>query len=157
MGSLLFSKRLGNSPYVQYSDPFLASTLQIQFSREFSQLLGQSFESPLYTCITVGSTALPMIMKLSILMKEKSLEWSQANELPVTLPLLDNQRYHSIFICPVTKEQGTEQNPPMMMLCGHVISRESLTRLSKGSGSSRFKCPYCPGDSTAAQAVQVSF
>lgn len=157
MCCILFAKRLLSSPYSHFADPYLASSLQTQFSREFSQLLGQSFESPLYTCVTVGSTALPMIMKLSTLMKDKSLEWSQSNELPVTLPLLETQRYHSTFVCPVTKEQGTEINPPMMMLCGHVLSKESLMRLAKGSMASRFKCPYCPVDSTASQAVRIYF
>lgn len=158
MCCILFAKRLDKSPYAHFADlQYLASSLQIQFSREFSQLLGQSFESPLFTCVSVGTTALPMIMKLSTLMKDKSLEWTQANELPVTLPLLDSQKYHSIFVCPVSKELGTEANPPMMMVCGHVLSKESLTRLSKGSPSSRFKCPYCPVDSTAAQAVRIYF
>jgi E3 ubiquitin-protein transferase RMND5 len=157
MCSILFAKRLSKSPYSHFSDPYLASSLLTQFSREFSQILGQSFESPLYTCVTVGSTALPMIMKLSTLMKDKSLEWSQTNELPVTLPLLESQHYHSTFICPVTKEHGTDLNPPMMLLCGHVLGKESLMRLAKGSSSSRFKCPYCPVDSTAAQAVRIYF
>lgn len=158
MCCILFAKRLEKSPYAQFSDlQYLASSLQIQFSREFSQFLGQSFESPLFTCASVGTTALPMIIKLSALMKDKSVEWTQQNELPVTLPLLDSQKYHSIFVCPVSKELGTEANPPMMMVCGHVLSKESLTRLSKGSPSSRFKCPYCPVDSTAAQAIRIYF
>jgi hypothetical protein len=50
----------------------------------------------------------------------------------VEIPLLKNQIYHSIFACPVSREQTTAANPPMMLPCGHVISRESLIRLSKG-------------------------
>ncbi|KAJ3224625.1 hypothetical protein HK099_008170 [Clydaea vesicula] len=87
------------------------------------------------------------IMKLS-----KGLEWSAAGELPVEIPLLNSQRYHSIFSCPVTKEQGSEENPPMMINCGHVVAKESLNRLSKGP--SKFKCPYCPIESTASQAMR---
>ena len=30
--------------------------------------------------------------------------------------------------------QATEQNPPMMMVCGHVISKDSLHKLSKAGG-----------------------
>ncbi|KAI8893308.1 binding protein [Globomyces pollinis-pini] len=157
MCCILFSKRLENSPYAAFAGQGLWMDIQVQFSRDFCHILGQSCESPLFTCVTVGSSALPMIMKISSLMKDKALEWSQTGELPVTIPLLDSQRYHSIFVCPVTKEQGTELNPPMMMACGHVISGESLLRLSKGNINSRFKCPYCPIDSTAAQAVRVYF
>lgn len=157
MCCILYIKKLNSSPYASFFtlDPW--QSIQAQFSREFSLFVGESFESPLYTCVTVGSVALPMIMKVSSLMKDKALEWSQDGELPVTIPLLDSQRYHSVFVCPVTKEQGTEANPPMMMLCGHVISKESLARLSKGSLNSKFKCPYCPLDSTASQAVRVYF
>jgi hypothetical protein len=157
MCCILYIKRLSSCPYSSFFDNSIWQSIQIQFSRDYAHFLGDSVESPLYTCVFVGSTALPMIMKMSMLMKDKAVEWSQAGELPVTIPLLDSQRYHSVFICPVTKEQGTEQNPPMMMVCGHVISKESLSRLSKGSLNARFKCPYCPVDSTAAQAVRVYF
>lgn len=154
---MLFAKRLSSSPYSQFANSPSSSSLQTQFSQEYFKTLGKSFESPLYTCVTVGSIALPVITKLSTLMKDKSLEWSQKNEIPVTLPLQDSQRYHSIFVCPVTKEPGTDQNPPMMLLCGHVLSKESLLRLSKGSNTSRFKCPYCPVDSTGEQAIRLFF
>lgn len=153
---LIYLKRK-KSPYSYFFDHNQFESVQTLFSREYSQFIGQSFECPLYTSISVGSTALPMILKISSLIKDKSLEWTSVGELPVTIPLLDSQRYHSIFVCPVTKEQATEMNPPMMMICGHVISKESLARLSKGSSNARFKCPYCPIDSTASQAVRVYF
>ena len=39
-----------------------------------------------------------------------------------------------MFACPVSKEQSTEQNPPMMMNCGHVITKDSLQKLRKPGG-----------------------
>lgn len=157
MCTIVYAKKLDNCPYSSFFTHQTWLAVQTLFAREYNRYLGQSFESPLYTSVTVGSTALPMIMKISSLMKDKALEWTQTGELPVTIPLLESQRYHSIFVCPVTKEQGNDANPPMLILCGHVISKETLTRLSKGSLNSRFKCPYCPGESTAAQAVRVYF
>lgn len=54
--------------------------------------------------------------------------------MQIEIPLSAENRYHSIFACPVSKEQSTEQNPPMMMACGHVITKESLHKLSKPPG-----------------------
>lgn len=31
--------------------------------------------------------------------------------------------YHSTFVCPVSKERTTLRNPPVMLKCGHVISK----------------------------------
>ena len=70
----------------------------------------------------------------------------------IEIPLPPAYHFHSIFVCPVSKEQGTDQNPPMMMPCGHVIAKESLDKLSKGS---LFKCPYCPNESRPRDAKKV--
>lgn len=109
--------------------------------------------------VYVGTTALPVIMKFNKIMADKKAEWSAQNELPVEIALDEDLRFHSVFACPVSKEQATEENPPMMMPCGHVICKESLIRLSRNSRSSstKFKCPYCPNESSAEQAVQVYF
>ena len=70
----------------------------------------------------------------------------------VEIPLPPSYQFHSIFVCPVSKEQTTDENPPMMMPCGHVVAMESLMRLSKGS---RFKCPYCPSESHPRDAKKA--
>ncbi|KAJ1912389.1 hypothetical protein IWQ60_009681 [Tieghemiomyces parasiticus] len=111
---------------------------------------------------TVGVMALPAIIKLSNLMKERRTEWSQQDELPIEVTLPEDLRFHSTFICPVSKERTTEDNPPMMLPCGHVISRESLSRLYKSirggnTDTTRFKCPYCPVHATAKEAERVYF
>lgn len=51
----------------------------------------------------------------------------------VEIPLPLRYRYHSVFACPVSKEQSTASNPPMLLPCGHVIARESLGRLARGT------------------------
>ncbi|KAI9022913.1 RMD5-like protein A-like protein [Phycomyces nitens] len=132
-----------------------------EFQHDFCSLLNMSAESPLYASVLVGTTALPVILKLYKIMSARKTGWSQQNELAVEIPLEEELRFHSVFACPVSKEQATDENPPMMMPCGHVICKESLARLSRssryGRNATRFKCPYCPSETSIDQAIEVYF
>lgn len=133
-----------------------APLLEPMFRLEFCARNRIAKDAPLSIGVEVGAGgALNKIIKVKAVMKERGNEWSQADELPIEIPLPTRLRFHSIFACPVSKEQGTEQNPPMMLACGHVLCLETLTRLAKGNG--RFKCPYCPTESYLNQAIRVYF
>ncbi|KAI8912509.1 RING-type zinc-finger-domain-containing protein [Gorgonomyces haynaldii] len=150
--------RLETSPYKDLIDPHRWQDIQVSFCRDFCAFVGLGADPPLLTAVTVGTQALPTIHKMAQVMKvQPGLEWSTHGEMAIDIPLLDSQRFHSVFACPVSKEQSTKQNPPMMMTCGHVISKESLMRLCKGNVNARFKCPYCPSDTTAAQSIVIHF
>ncbi|CAA18380.1 GID complex ubiquitin-protein ligase E3 subunit Gid2/Rmd5 [Schizosaccharomyces pombe] len=131
-------------------------SLELLFVREFCAALGMSLESPLDIVVNAGAIALPILLKMSSIMKKKHTEWTSQGELPVEIFLPSSYHFHSVFTCPVSKEQATEENPPMMMSCGHVIVKESLRQLSR-NGSQRFKCPYCPNENVAADAIRVYF
>ncbi|KAL9128229.1 MAG: hypothetical protein Q9217_003045 [Psora testacea] len=151
--AMAFQPNLGTSPYRHVflnadTWEYLAST----FTKEFCSLLGLSAESPLYIAATAGAIALPTLLKLQTIMKDKRAEWTTQQELPVEIPLPPSYHFHSIFVCPVSKEQTTDENPPMMMPCGHVVAQETLARMSKGS---RFKCPYCPDESKPEDARKL--
>ncbi|KAH8422587.1 ubiquitin-protein ligase RMD5 [Aspergillus melleus] len=153
MGAMAFCPNLENSPYRGiFTNPSAWNDVAQAFTREFCSLLGLSADSPLYVAATAGAIALPTLLKLQTIMRAKRTEWTTENELPVEIPLPPSYLFHSIFVCPVSKEQTTDENPPMMMPCGHVIAEESLKRLCKGS---RFKCPYCPNESHAREARKV--
>ena len=170
VGAMAFWQNISDSPYRRffYNDSAWEEVAN-SFTREFCSLLGLSADSPLYIAATAGAIALPTLLKLQNIMKEKRTEWTTQNELPVSssnffpnallimiiqveISLPPSYHFHSIFVCPVSKEQGTDQNPPMMMPCGHVIAQESLDKLSKGA---KFKCPYCPGESHPRDAKKV--
>ncbi|EAS33902.3 ubiquitin-protein ligase RMD5 [Coccidioides immitis RS] len=153
MGAMAFCPNLDDSPYKSiFNNPWAWSDVATAFTREFCALLGLSADSPLYIAATAGAIALPTLLKLQAIMKEKRTEWTTQNELPVEIPLPPSYLFHSIFVCPVSKEQTTDDNPPMMMPCGHVVAEESLMRLSKGG---KFKCPYCPNESHPRDAKKV--
>ncbi|KAG9188370.1 hypothetical protein G6011_02293 [Alternaria panax] len=153
LGAMAFWQNVEDSPYRRlfYNDTAWEEVAH-SFNREFCSLLGLSADSPLFIAATAGAIALPYLLKMQSIMKEKRTEWTTQDELPVEIPLPSQYHFHSIFVCPVSKEQSTDANPPMMMPCGHVIARESLEKLSKGS---RFKCPYCPSESHPRDAIKV--
>ncbi|KAJ7709957.1 CTLH/CRA C-terminal to lish motif domain-containing protein [Mycena rosella] len=148
--------RLQTSPYAYLASPSLHFDLEPLFAKEYCASLGMSRQVPLRVVGDIGGGgALARIEKGRKVMRERKSEWSQADELPIEIPIPPENRYHSIFACPVSKEQSTELNPPMMMGCGHVVNKESLHKLSKPGR--RVKCPYCPAESTYASALRVHF
>ena len=51
----------------------------------------------------------------------------------VEIDLGQECRYHSIFACPILRQQSTETNPPVRLICGHVISKDALNKLANGN------------------------
>ncbi|TGO07374.1 hypothetical protein BTUL_0285g00050 [Botrytis tulipae] len=151
--AMVFESNLQRSPYRQTFDTSSSwSDVCTSFTREFCSLLGLSAESPLYLAATAGAIALPTLIKLATIQKTKRTNWTTDTELAVEIPLPRSMIFHPIFVCPVSKEQTNESNPPMMLPCGHVVAKESLQKLSKGG---RFKCPYCPVESQMKDARQI--
>lgn len=157
IAAFAYVKNINGSPYAElFKNPQqLWVSVSRTFTREFCSLLQLSAESPLYIAATAGAIALPTLLKMTSIMKEKKTEWSSANELPVEIPLPPRYQFHSIFVCPVSKEQTTETNPPQMLPCGHVIAYESMLKITKGQTSANFKCPYCPKECNAANTKRV--
>lgn len=151
--AMVYAPNLDASPYRHLFEISTAfEEVSLSFTREFCSLLGLSAESPLYVAVTAGAIALPRLIKYTTYMKEKKTEWTTDHEMAFETPLPNSMIYHPIFVCPVSKEQTTEGNPPMLLSCGHVISRESLHNIAKGS---RYKCPYCPEEGQINDTVQI--
>ncbi|KAJ1823178.1 hypothetical protein LPJ56_000164 [Coemansia sp. RSA 2599] len=162
MGIFIYAKRLQTSPYAYLFTEHRWEQGARMFAAAFCASMGLASTSPLSVTVDAGASALPVVCKVSGLMRERKVEWSQQNELAVEVPLPDSMRFHSVFACPVSKEQATPDNPPMAMPCGHVVCKASLEKLARGVrpgtvASGRFKCPYCPVMSSLADAKKVYF
>lgn len=154
LGSLAFCPSLPHSPYSSFfHDESTYNNVSATFTREFCGMLGLSEASPLYTAVTAGGISLPILEKVERIMTQSRGQWTSVNELPFETPLPPGMQYHSIFVCPVSKEQATDANPPMMLPCSHVIAKDSLEQHSRGK--SRMKCPYCPNESHPKDAKRV--
>lgn len=62
-------------------------------------------------------------------------------EVPVLVSLPARLQPHSVFVCPVTRQQCGRANPPVLLSCGHVVSISAVSSLASRSG--RFACPIC--------------
>lgn len=153
LGAVAYWQNIGASPYSRiFAQDSVWDDVATSFTKEFCSLLGLSAESPLYIAVTAGAVALPYLIKVQNLMRLKRGKWTTVEELPVEIPLPPSFNYHSIFVCPVSKEQATDSNPPMMLPCYHVICKDSLEKISNNQ---RFKCPYCPMESVPRDATKV--
>lgn len=153
VGAMAYWQNIPASPYgALFAGNGAWHDVAASFTKEFCSLLGLSADSPLHIAATAGSIAQPVLLKVKKLMEAKRTEWTTEEELPVEIPLPPSFSFHSIFVCPVSKEQATDANPPMMLPCGHVLCNESLKNASRGA---RFKCPYCPQESHPREAKKV--
>ena len=156
MGCLLYAGRLESSPYSELMSPVNWTKTTEELTRQFCTLLGQSYKSPLSVAVAAGVEGLPTLLKLANVMAAKKQEWLSMKQLPVPLELGKEFQFHSIFVCPVSREQGSEENPPMLLPCLHVLCKQSIMRLSKGS-MRIFRCPYCPAEAMVAHCRQLYF
>ncbi|XP_023751885.1 protein RMD5 homolog [Lactuca sativa] len=157
MACLLWVGKIDSSPYSDLVSPTHWAKLADELAQQFCNLLGESYESPLKVTVAAGVQGLPTLLKLMNVMTGKKQEWQSMKQLPVPVDLGTEFQFHSIFVCPVSREQAGEDNPPMMMSCGHVLCRQSITKLSKNNSTRPFKCPYCPAEVEVAQCKQLYF
>jgi hypothetical protein len=151
--AMVFAPNLPASPYHDiFSIDSAFADVASSFTREFCSLLGLSAESPLYLAATAGALALPQLLKYTLATRARGTEWTTAQELPYETPLPQSMLFHNIFVCPVSKEQTTAANPPMVIPCGHMLAQDTLQKLCKGN---RFKCPYCPSEGLLKDARPV--
>lgn len=148
MASAAFHGNIQNSPYNHlYTAMKRTDVIKNSFVQDFTALLGMTPVSPLLATVEAASLALPTLIKLSSL-KLVTSEGSTG----VDLPLPAKFRYHSVFVCPVTKEVGGDA---WMLACGHVIGADAMQSLSKGTP--KLKCPYCPAICELKDGVALSF
>ncbi|KAI9588843.1 E3 ubiquitin-protein ligase RMND5A [Glossina fuscipes] len=145
-----------NSPYKHLISTEMWTEASYVFLKDACNTLGISKNSALSVVINAGCTALTALLAIKQVMQSRQVLniWCGRDELPIEIDLDPEYRYHSIFACPILRQQTTEENPPKKLTCGHVISNDALHKLSNGH---ILKCPYCPVEQNADEAVRIYF
>ncbi|KAG1666178.1 hypothetical protein FOA52_012025 [Chlamydomonas sp. UWO 241] len=164
MGCLVYYGRpLAARQYGDLLSPDAWDDAEAEFTRQACSLMGQASESPLAVVVAAGAAALPKLFKLAAVMEQNMQgDLKTCEQLPVELELGNEFVFHSIFACPVSREQAMPDNPPMLLPCNHampdhppmllpcnhVLCEQSVLKIAK-SRTRVFKCPYCPVEARA--------
>ncbi|KHN71234.1 Protein RMD5 -like protein A [Toxocara canis] len=151
--------------YPNLFNPAVWKQLELRLARVLSRS-----ENHLSQILETGIKAVPSLITVRNMMVNRPPEsLFHGDELPIEVDVPNH--VHSVFACPILKAQCTELNPPMRLNCGHVISREALHKLAQSGrfvhpahlspsasfNHIRLKCPYCPIESSVADAKRVYF
>lgn len=160
MGGIIYLKTgIENSPYKSFLEPINYSEIEEMFITNACALLELNNRSPLSVVVDAGCIALPALLEMNQSLAKQGVQnvWQLRDELPIEIPLGRRLQFHSTFSCPILKQQSTEGNPPMRLVCGHVISRDALHKLSNSTTGNKLKCPYCPIEQVLSDAIQIHF
>uniref|UniRef100_A0AAV1TSG7 Uncharacterized protein n=1 Tax=Peronospora matthiolae TaxID=2874970 RepID=A0AAV1TSG7_9STRA len=156
MSCMLYKGRLEESPYRNHFSDNRWKEIYDAVIRACCRLRRVPYRSYLETCLSAGIPALRSMRKLASVMDSKLADWDSMEELPVEIPIAKELRFHNVFSCPVSKEESTPENPPMLLKCGHVICRSCVNRFSFQK-TRRFKCPTCPVEQTESETRELFF
>lgn len=156
MSCVLYKGKLEESPYKKLFNDGRWDEIYDAVIRACCCLHRVPYRSYLETCLSAGVSALPAMRKLVSVMSSKLADWGNMDELPVEIPIAKELRFHNVFSCPVSKEESTPENPPILLKCGHVICHSCVKRFSYNM-TRRFKCPTCPVEQTESETRKLFF
>ncbi|EGR30918.1 hypothetical protein IMG5_121220, partial [Ichthyophthirius multifiliis] len=104
--------------------------------------------------------ALPKFIKYAqISNQNQNLEQicKKNKEYPIEVEIGQEFKFHSTFVCPVSRDVvGPDQNI-ILLACGHVISEQSMKKITANSTKSKFKCPTCPKEMSVKDTKVIYF
>ncbi|KAK6758860.1 hypothetical protein RB195_016220 [Necator americanus] len=147
MGAIVMGRDRNDPRYEALFSPLAWPALESRMSVALAQS-----DTRFGNVILTGMRAVPILVNLKQVMVNRQDHLFSGEELPVEVKI--DEYVHSTFTCPILRQQSTDSNPPMRLTCGHVISREAVSKLCSNHRNNRLKCPYCPEESHQNDAKQ---
>ncbi|XP_049847808.1 uncharacterized protein LOC126304678 [Schistocerca gregaria] len=160
MGSIPYIYTLESSPYSHFLEDD-QKEMQSLFLKSYFRSVSLPAKSQLHICIQAGLHVLPKLLKAEML--NLSGSWQNLQKLNFELSLPKEFTFHSIFCCPISKGISSVSNPPNLLPCGHVLSRESVIGLKTARQRSvnehvpKLRCPYCPERAKLSDIREITF
>ena len=111
--------------------------------------------------INAALISLPKLLRFFDLMHTATRDSEQSvfegGQIPVEIDLPEFYHFHTTYTCPISRSQTSDENAPMLLVCGHTISRRCLDRITRSSRGRTIKCPMCPQHQTVSQSKQLYF
>mmetsp|Transcript_30807 Transcript_30807/g.60112 ORF Transcript_30807/g.60112 Transcript_30807/m.60112 type:complete len:419 (-) Transcript_30807:211-1467(-) len=162
-GCLIYLDSLSNSPYKDlFSEDAFTDVVEV-FSKLYLTMLNMPSVNPVLTSLMASKVALPKMLKWCAFVEDNKENATLLDDDEMMLPLdveLDKSfQYHSTFVCPISKDQTTQVNPPILLRCGHVISKVAMMKITRQNGGreKRFKCPTCPTEQSPKETLPLQF
>mmetsp|Transcript_6001 Transcript_6001/g.8325 ORF Transcript_6001/g.8325 Transcript_6001/m.8325 type:complete len:435 (-) Transcript_6001:48-1352(-) len=156
-GALLFGEGLVDSPYRDlYSDQAWEDAA-LQFESVFCKAHNLAGRDPVMVATIASDMALPKRVKYSSLIRSGKTLLEQNGSTHPEINVGKRMRFHSTFVCPVSKEVSSKSNPPVLLSCGHVISRDAMLRINSARHNNNVKCPTCPVESDVTTVIHMNF
>lgn len=144
MCACLFANKPEDSPYKYMFTEGYTKEIIREMLEKWAIISGLPATSPLQTVVRTGDQVIPELIPLTQMAGHKF--WTAP--IPTELKLTADLVFHSTFVCPVSKEVASPNNPPIMLPCGHLIAKQSMEKLLSNSLRGKFKCPTCPTEVT---------
>ncbi|KRX00459.1 hypothetical protein PPERSA_03192 [Pseudocohnilembus persalinus] len=114
-------------------------------------------QSALEIITKAGTLTLPQFLNLQKYFEVKE-ELNKNTEITIDFNYGNEFQFHSVFVCPVSREQIPPNQSPYRLSCGHIISKTSLDRIAQATTSrSKFKCPTCQTQIKKADIKEICF
>lgn len=150
MGACLFCKNPLDSPYSQLFNEGYTQEVIKDILKEWGKCTDFPNIGELETIFKAAEQAIPQILPIAQI---SSKMWT--SPLPTEIKLSQELKFHSTFVCPISKEVATASNPPILLPCGHLIAKNTMDRLINASVRQKFKCPTCPTEVTERETKQI--
>mmetsp|Transcript_10006 Transcript_10006/g.17551 ORF Transcript_10006/g.17551 Transcript_10006/m.17551 type:complete len:417 (+) Transcript_10006:170-1420(+) len=131
--------------------------VQNLFFKDACKLVNLSVRSPIRTSVAAGNIAVTKLKTYFSILGDMELRypssrksgfdadaykvWTEAPTLPVDVDLPRDMSFHTVFVCPVTRETPCKKSYPELLPCGHVLASYSREQITKPGGGVR--CPTC--------------